>query len=116
MNPRAFLELAKRLLVNENNPEGLRSTLSRAYYAAFNVAAEFLGGIGCGIPLDATGHTKAYHYLNNCGDSVLVEAGVDLNNLRGQRNDADYKMNNRGVEREEVVRSWLDVAERIIQR
>ena len=52
MDPRAFLGLAKRLLDNEKNPEGLRSTVSRAYYAAFNVAAEFLDGIGVQSHLD----------------------------------------------------------------
>ena len=92
MNPRAFLGLAKRLLDKEKNPEGLPSAVGRAYYAAFNVAAEFLSGIGCQVPDGPQGHAKAYHYLNNCKDQSLIEAGRQLDDLRGERNDADYLM------------------------
>jgi hypothetical protein len=78
MNARAFLHLANRLLASEKNPEGLRSTVSRAYYAAYNVAVEFLDGIGCGVPKGPQGHDLAYHYFNNCGDTLLIEAGRHL--------------------------------------
>src|SRR5437899_3544637 len=116
MNPRAFLNLAKRLLANEKNPEGLRSTVSRAYYAAFNVAAEFLEGISCGVPKGPQGHELAYHYLNNCGNTLLIEAGRHLHDLRGVRNDADYHLNKPHVENENVVRNWVDMAGEIIKR
>src|ERR1700724_3476603 len=102
MNPRAFLNLANRLLANEKNPEGRPSTLSRAYYAAFNVASEFLNGIGCEVRKDAKGHELAYTYLNNCGDAPLMSAAFNLDNLREQRNDADYKLNKPQVENESV--------------
>src|SRR4051812_29422849 len=94
---RAFLGLAKRLLANEKNPEGLRSTVGRAYYAAFNVAAEFLLGVGCNVPDGPQGHAFAYHCLNNCKDEILIEAGRHLDELRGERNDADYKMHKKQV-------------------
>ncbi len=116
MQARAFLQLAERLFVSEKNPEGMRSTISRAYYAAFNVAAEFLKGIGCEVPANPQGHELAYNYLYNCADKPLIEAGQNLHDLRGQRNDADYKLNKPQVEKEQVVRNWLDVATDIIKR
>ena len=115
MDPRAFLKLAKRLLDKERNPEGLRSTVSRAYYAAFNVAAEFLSEIGHDVPSDAKGHKLAYYYLNNCEDESLIQVGGDLDDLRGIRNDADYDMNQKRVEKEVNVQNWVDVADEIIK-
>ncbi len=113
---RAFLSLANRLFLAEKNPEGRRSTISRAYYAAFNVAAEFLKGIGCAVPEGPQGHELAYNYLNNCGDALLIEAGRDLHDLRGERNNADYKLNKTHVEKEDVVGNWVDVAGEVIKR
>ena len=115
MDPRAFLSLAKRLLDKEKNPEGLRSTVSRAYYAAFNVAAEFFDGIGCKVPNGPQDHELAYNYLNNCGDELLIQTGSHLHNLRGERNTADYKLHNKHVEKEDVVRNWVDVSEELIK-
>jgi hypothetical protein len=85
MDPRAFLSLAKRLLDREKNPEGRRTTVSRAYYAAFNVAAEFLEGIGCGVPAGPQGHELAYNYLNNSGDALLTGRHLhDLNCIKNR--------------------------------
>jgi len=114
MDPRAFLHLAKRLIGDENNPEGLRSTVSRAYYAAFHVATEFLKEIGCGVPSGPQGHELTYHYLNNCGDAQLVAVAGDLHDLRGDRNDADYKLSNTRIENEGLVQNLIEVADEII--
>jgi hypothetical protein len=116
MNPRAFLELANRLFTGEQNPEGRRSVVSRAYYAAFNVAVEFLKSIGCPVPEDAQGHKKAYRYLNNCGDSFLVQAGTNLDLLRDRRNDADYKLHNNEIEKKANVQGYLNVAHQVVRR
>ena len=114
MNPRAFLELARRLLVNEPNPAGFRSAIGRAYYAAFNVAAEFLKGVDCEVHEDAKGHKQAYFRLNNSGDSLLSEVASYLDDLRSERNVADYRLGKPHVEQEGVVRYWLEMASRII--
>jgi uncharacterized protein (UPF0332 family) len=115
MDPRAFLSLAKRLLDSERNPEGLRTTVGRAYYAAFNVAAEFFSGTGCEIPDGPQGHARAYHYLNNCNGQSLIEAGRHLDDLRGERNAADYKLHKKHVEKEANVRNLVDVADEVIR-
>lgn len=115
MDPRAFLNLARRLLEKECNPEGLRSSVSRAYYAAFNVAAEFLSALGHDVPRDAKGHKQAYFYLNNCNDEALIQVGRHLNDLRSLRNHADYDLETSHVEKEDNVRNWVDVADDIIR-
>jgi hypothetical protein len=116
MNPLAFLELAKRLIAKERNPAGLRSSLSRAYYAAFNVAAQFFRAIGHEVPNDGTGHERACEYLNNCRDNQLVVLAERLGSLRQQRNGADYRMGDPNVEKEATVRLWVGVATEIIQK
>ena len=90
------------------------STVSRAYHAAFNVAAEFYQRLVT-MPSDAKGHRLAYYYLNNCEDESLIEVGGDLDDLRGIRNDADYDMNQKRVEKEVNVQNWVDVADEIIK-
>jgi hypothetical protein len=114
MDPRAFLALANRL-TSETNPEGRRTVIGRAYYAAFNVAAEFLSGIGHKVRADGKGHTQAYYWLNNCKDQLLEQAGGDLHNLLGVRNDADYNLKELSVEKEAVALNWMDVAREIIK-
>lgn len=115
MNARDFLELAKRLLDKEKNPEGRRSTVSRAYYAAFIVAAEFFEAIGCKVPVGPQSHDLAYCFLNNCGDDVLVKAGLKLNDLRGERINADYKLHKKHVEDEMIVKTFVSRAGEVIK-
>jgi len=115
MDPRAFLALAKRLQAAEKNPEGRRSTVSRAYYAAFIVAAEFFEVIGCKVPVGPQSHELAYNFLNNCGDEVLVKAGSKLNDLRGERICADYKLHKKHVEDELIVQTLVSTAGEVIK-
>ena len=106
--PALFYHLANRFLTNEKNPEGFRSAISRAYYAAFDVAAEFLNALGCEVPRDASGHKRTCYYLNNCGDQTLILAGSELDLFRDIRNVADYRLDRKEVEKEPVVQRKLD--------
>jgi hypothetical protein len=72
MDPRNFLALAKRLVANEKNPEGQRSTISRAYYAANNVAVEFLLRV-VKLPKVAASHVQVSNCLNNSKDATLMQ-------------------------------------------
>jgi len=114
MNSRAFLQLAQRLLIKEKNPEGFRTTISRAYYAAFNVTSEFLKAIDCQIPDGPQGHSQAEFRLNNAGDTALAEIATYLGDLRTERNAADYRLSKTHVEHEEFAQNMVDVAGRII--
>ncbi len=90
MEPVAFLKLAKGLCKQSNNEAALRSAVSRGYYGLFNLAKQFVEKYVHKLPKGAESHKKVYHYLNNCG---LEEVAGDLNELRDDRNDADYELN-----------------------
>lgn len=87
-----YLELAKRL-VNEDSPNeaSLRSAVSRAYYAAFNIAAQVLmlkhelvlAGLG-------EDHTRVINHFLGSTDTKRHDIGVLLRHLRDDRNKADY--------------------------
>jgi uncharacterized protein (UPF0332 family) len=67
-----------------------RSAVSRAYYAAFHEARLLLGQCGFVVPRAEQAHAFLWLRLSNCGHPDLAHAGAELNDLRGQRNWADY--------------------------
>jgi len=93
MEPVAFLKLAKSLCKQSNNEAALRSAVSRGYYGLFNLAKQFVEQYVHKLPKGAESHVKVYRYLNNCGLEEVVEVAGDLNELRDDRNDADYELN-----------------------
>ena len=77
MRPHAFWHLADRLIVNEKTPEGFRSAISRAYYAAFLTAVDFLRAMNISL-LGSTGtHTELLNILGNTGDAPLIPRGIN---------------------------------------
>lgn len=76
-----------------------RAAISRAYYAAFHQARDFLQSLGFDVPRSDTAHAFLWRRLENSGHKTLQQAGTALVQLRRQRNRADY-----------------DVAESVIQR
>jgi uncharacterized protein (UPF0332 family) len=93
MNPVEFYLLAQRLLTSEPNPAGFRTSISRAYYAAFLEGVAFLLRMGIHARRDASGHEDVIRVLNNSGDSDLAMASTILADLRDHRNAADYRLN-----------------------
>jgi hypothetical protein len=91
MNPRDFLLVAEDLLEGTREADW-RSAVSRAYYAAFLVAAELFRDAGFRVPPDGNGHAYVYLRLNNCGREEVIDTGAALWDLRGTRNWADYDM------------------------
>ena len=100
MRPHAFWQLADRLTISEKNPEGFRSAISRAYYAAFLTAVDFLGAMNISLLGSPGKHTELLNILGNTGDAAIDAAGDQLVRLRDERNKADYDLSNRGVESE----------------
>lgn len=92
MEPVAFLKLAKSLCKQSNNEAALRTAVSRGYYGLFNLAKQFIEQYVHKLPKGAESHVKVYHYLNNCGLEEIVEVAGDLNELRDDRNNADYQL------------------------
>lgn len=115
MDPQRFLAQSLRLLRADVSPEGHRSAISRAYYAAFHAVIRFLDSLGVGVPEDANGHKEACYRLSNCADQSMASAGRDLDMLRGRRNNADYKMRDASVENARVAEALVEQARKVIE-
>ncbi len=113
MNPRRILEVAVHLAGKQGSAE-YRSAVSRAYYAVFNVAVDFLEKLG--FPKAG----KEYHValqrkLLNCADPEFEQIGSTLGDFHAQRVLADYFMSDPSTEQEEAALAAIREAERIIQ-
>jgi uncharacterized protein (UPF0332 family) len=90
-----YLRLAQELVGQPTPPAGQetrqRSALSRAYYAAFCQARNYLRDQE-GLTLPVGGHVHAYvrDHFRNSSDSGQNRIGHALNRLRIDRNKADY--------------------------
>lgn len=91
MNPRDFLDVANRL-----HPSGYeadrRTSISRSYYAAYNVLVQALAAKGVRFERDPKDHRRLVHYLAQSGDHRMQTIGGFLKTLRVRRGDADYNM------------------------
>ena len=87
---RDFLEVA-RALVEEADEAFWHSAISRAYYAAFHVSRELLHHLGFEVPRAERAHAFLWLRLSNTGNRELDDSGRDLNDLRSERNRADYQ-------------------------
>ena len=112
MNARDFLTLAQNLAI-AGNEAAWRSAASRAYDAAFHVARELLEGLRFVVPRAERGHAYLWLRLSNCGDAHVQLAGRELNDLRGERNRADYDVTRSFLQA--AARGHVRVAQRIIQ-
>jgi hypothetical protein len=92
MEPRAFLQLAQQLSRDTTNEASLRSSVSRGYYALFNLMAQFVNENVEGLSHSAEDHNKVYRYFNNCGIGDLEAIASRLNDLRADRNESDYRL------------------------
>jgi uncharacterized protein (UPF0332 family) len=113
MKPFEFLLLAQRLLENEKCPAGFRSAISRAYYAAFLHARDFLERAGIYLVTDK-GHHELVNYLSAAGDPEVSAAAAALASFRTERNSADYHLETKYVETESHASQWCAQAAEII--
>jgi uncharacterized protein (UPF0332 family) len=91
MEGKEFLKLAKKLQ-NSEDEASLRTAVSRSYYAIFNHVKHYLTTNGITLPPSAQAHEKAHQYLSNSGIDEAADLADDLDNLRKNRNDADYEL------------------------
>src|SRR5438874_2357643 len=101
MDARQFLQLAealyqdisgRALLTPALDPAACRSVISRAYYAAFHVALEFLDQIKVVVGQSPQTHVTVQHALNNCGHATLAAVSTTLRALHAERLAADYDL------------------------
>ncbi|MBU0995366.1 MAG: hypothetical protein KJ737_22955 [Proteobacteria bacterium] len=116
MDPRDFYTLAEELVNKKPLTQAdLRSAVGRAYYAAFNVAAEHLRKMGFTPSKGPNGHGDVQRKFSNCGNDDVALAAKNLSDLHGQRINADYKLNYIDIEKEPKVRLLLYSAQKIIK-
>lgn len=102
MNPREFHALASTLAAG-GTPAQSRAAISRAYYAAFNVGAELLRGMGFSLRRGAAAHGEVQRCLANSNDAEVAAVASDLNALHSQRIRADYQMDRADVENRRIA-------------
>lgn len=88
---REFLAVADALAAGPTEAEW-RSAVSRAYYAAFHTAREFLTRLRFRVPAGEQAHAYLWLRLSNTGDPTSDTIGRLLRDLRGRRNIADYDL------------------------
>ncbi len=86
-----FLRVAESWVIRPTEAEW-RSAVSRAYYSVFHVARQLLVQCGVEVRKGDQAHAYLWRRLSNCGVPEVQHAGRELQNLRGDRNLADYDM------------------------
>jgi hypothetical protein len=99
MDPRDFHKLAERLAAG-STPAEYRTAIGRAYYAAFNVGAESLRGMGFRVGKGAAAHGEVQHSLQNGGVPSIAAVASELKMLHTMRNRADYQLDAIDVEKQ----------------
>ena len=114
MDPREFQILASEL-VSRNRPADIRTAISRAYYAVFNVGVEILKECGFAISEGPGGHGEVRNRLNNSGDPEVVKVGSKLKDLHSRRIHADYRLARKEEENQKVAQALVELAGKMIR-
>ena len=117
MNPKDFLEVARKLLADKQpSPDCCRAAIGRSYYAAFNVALELVNELG--IPLDKgkNSHDAVIEVIIVSEDRDLKAICENLKARKRLRTLADYNMNDKTVETQQKAGQELVLAERLIKQ
>jgi uncharacterized protein (UPF0332 family) len=114
MDPREFHAQAVNLL-QAGGPADCRSAISRAYYAAFHVAAATLRAHGFNILENHTAHEQVTRHLLGSNDPAVMAIASQLGDLRGMRNKADYRLTLPSVENVKTAQPLVATAGRHIR-
>lgn len=93
MNGDDLIHLASQLVANATFGHAearFRSSVSRAYYGAYHWAVLVLKEFKVTVPRNANGHEIVHQKLLATKVPIAVEAARLLNDLRRDRNEADY--------------------------
>ena len=115
MNPKEFQHLALRLAEHGAFPSEFRTAISRAYYAVYNIGINLLKELGFTIANNDQAHKQVYYHFNNSGDSELIEVATKIDDLRTQRNHADYHLERDDVEKKYNAKAHAYSADRLIK-
>lgn len=113
MKAREFHKLASALIGQSNSAE-IRTAISRAYYAIFDLAAQFL--THSGLKLSRTNvHVAVQHRLQNCGDPEIQRVGSQLTDLASKRVRADYDLSDELIEDQKTASVVIAQVDRMMQ-
>ncbi len=90
MVPKEFIHLAHELAHKFKTEAAFRSAISRSYYGLYNLMSCFLVNNNITLPDAAKAHNLTYKYLHAVQD--VQKLAKILDDLRVQRNDADYHL------------------------
>ena len=115
MDAREFIEQAAELLT-WGRPRDCRTSISRAYYACYHVAAEALEKAGYHPLQGPAGHADvANAFTHNDASPKLAEVGRTLSILHSRRIVADYLLRRTNVEEPRNAETCLQYATRVIE-
>jgi|SRR5690554_1358429 len=93
MHPEQFLEAAIDWKESESSNEAYkRSSISRAYYAAFHRCKQTLHKLNIPLPQHKTSHLQVIDALRDSGDKSLRPMAHKLKELKYMREEADYAL------------------------
>jgi len=112
MEPLDFLKIASDL---QSSPEeaGIRTAVSRAYYAVFNYVRTYLAENNIMLPNRET-HKYLWRGVKNSGVNGTRDVGQAIKDLLGDRHEADYEMGSTRW-REETCEVLVDKARLAIE-
>ncbi|MEX2139409.1 MAG: HEPN domain-containing protein [Pirellulales bacterium] len=108
-----ILTVAGNLVANPalgNAEARYRSAISRAYYGAYHLVVALLSECSLRVPENHNGHEVAYQSLFTTGIPEAVTAARLLNDLRGERIKADYKLSRKGLDSPANAREKVEMA------
>jgi len=91
MSGRDFLAIAEKFRSSPNEAER-RTSIGRSYYALYNLVIGTLKDEGVVFHQTGDDHRHLISYLSKVNHPVTGRIGQALNDLRTQRNTADYEM------------------------
>ncbi len=107
-----LVSMSERIIITDKTEASFRSSVSRAYYAAFHHAKDFLSFWQIPEFPDQSVHQSTVTRLFSMGKSEIAQIGRSLDRLRIKRVRADYESNI--IINENEAKSSLDSAKKII--
>jgi hypothetical protein len=115
MHAKEFAGVASRLSqIAAAGPADFRTSISRAYFAAYHVAIEALTRIGAVLHARPGGHSEVANCLIASGDDAVRDAGRAKSDPHTRRIHADYLMARSDVETGTSAQSACEIAHDII--
>ncbi|VXD11344.1 conserved hypothetical protein [Planktothrix serta PCC 8927] len=95
---KCYLQLAEELISCSKSPDlsteaYFRSSISRSYYGLFLIARQVMESEGFICLRGSEAHKQVQDHFLNSDDNNYQLVGTELQDLRRQRNKADYNLN-----------------------